>query len=116
MYEQIDPQTLQALIQMAQQQQTGGAAPAATSASSSTPTALAGASTVANIWAGYQADKAADRAAKIARDNELYARKKTEEETARRTRRDLKGETASDAANSMGYLDWLNKRFTPGVQ
>lgn len=104
----IDKETLAALLQAAQQQ------PAQNTLGAQN--ALAGVSTVANIWSGYQADKAAARAAKIARDNELYARKKTEEETARRTRRDLKGETASDAANSMGYLDWLNKRFTPGVQ
>lgn len=104
----IDKETLVALLQAAQQQ------PAQRTLDAQN--ALTGVSTVANIWSGYQADKAADRAAKIARDNELYARKKTEEETARRTRRDLKGETASDAANSMGYLDWLNKRFTPGVQ
>ena len=104
----IDKETLAALLQAAQQQPAQSAL--------GTQNALAGVSTVANIWSGYQADKAADRAAKIARDNELYARKKAEEETARRTRRDLKGETASDAANSMGYLDWLNKRFTPGVQ
>ena len=108
----IDPATLAALLQAAQQ----GQNPQQSQNSQNAQTALAGVSTVANIWSGYQADKAADRAAKIARDNELYARKKTEEETARRTRRDLKGETASDAANSMGYLDWLNKRFTPGVQ
>ena len=115
MYEQIDPQTLQALIQMAQQQQAGGAAPAATSASSSTPTALAGASTVANIWAGYQADKLAQRAQKFAEDREKYNRKKTEEETARATRRALKNETAGDAATAMNTLDWFGSKYQAGA-
>ena len=108
----IDPATLAALLQAAQQ----GPSPQQSQGSQNAQTALAGLSTVANIWSGYQADKAADRAAKFARDNELYARKKTEEETARRTRRELKSETANDTANSMGYLDWMSKRYTPGVQ
>ena len=108
----IDPATLAALLQAAQQGQT----PQQSQNSQNAQTALAGLSTVANIWSGYQADKSNDKALKMEQERQAYERKKAEEETARRTRRDLKGETASDAANSMGYLDWLNKRFTPGVQ
>ena len=108
----IDPATLAALLQAAQQ----GQNPQQSQGSQNAQTALAGLSTVANIWSGYQADKSNDKALKMEQERQAYERKKTEEETARRTRRELKGETASDAANSMGYLDWLNKRFTPGVQ
>ena len=108
----IDPATLAALLQAAQQ----GQNPQQSQGSQNAQTALAGLSTVANIWSGYQADKSNDKALKMEQERQAYERKKAEEETARRTRRDLKGETASDAANSMGYLDWLNKRFTPGVQ
>ena len=108
----IDPATLAALLQAAQQ----GQNPQQSQNSQNAQTALAGLSTVANIWSGYQADKANDKALKMEQERQAYERKKAEEETARRTRRDLKGETASDAANSMGYLDWLNKRFTPGAQ
>lgn len=108
----IDPATLAALLQAAQQ----GQNPQQSQSSQNAQTALAGLSTVANIWSGYQADKSNDKALKMEQERQAYERKKAEEETARRTRRDLKGETTSDAANSMGYLDWLNKRFTPGVQ
>ena len=108
----IDPATLAALLQAAQQ----GQNPQQSQNSQNAQTALAGLSTVANIWSGYQADKSNDKALKMEQERQAYERKKAEEETARRTRRDLKGETASDAANSMGYLDWLNKRFTQGVQ
>jgi hypothetical protein len=108
----IDPATLAALLQAAQQ----GQNQQQSQNSQNAQTALAGLSTVANIWSGYQADKSNDKALKMEQERQAYERKKAEEETARRTRRDLKGETASDAANSMGYLDWLNKRFTPGVQ
>ena len=108
----IDPATLAALLQAAQQ----GQNPQQSQNSQNAQTALAGLSTVANIWSGYQADKSNDKALKMEQERQAYERKKAEEETARRTRRDLKGETASDAANSMGYLDWLNKRFIPGVQ
>ena len=108
----IDPATLAALLQAAQQ----GQNPQQSQNSQNAQTALAGVSTVANIWSGYQADKSNDKALKMEQERQAYERKKAEEETERRTRRDLKGETASDAANSMGYLDWLNKRFTPGVQ
>ena len=108
----IDPATLAALLQAAHQ----GQNPQQSQNSQNAQTALAGLSTVANIWSGYQADKSNDKALKMEQERQAYERKKAEEEPARRTRRELKGETASDAANSMGYLDWLNKRFTPGVQ
>ena len=111
----IDPATLAALLQAAQQGQNPQQSQSTQNAQNA-QTALAGLSTVANIWSGYQADKSNDKALKMEQERQAYERKKAEEETARRTRRDLKGETASDAANSMGYLDWLNKRFTPGVQ
>ena len=94
----IDPATLAALLQAAQQ----GQNPQQSQNSQNAQTALAGLSTVANIWSGYQADKSNDKALKMEQERHAYERKKAEEETARRTRRDLKGESASDAANSMG--------------